>query len=78
MNQQDLGILLGHSKSYISELVNGVSNFSMKDLIVIHKLFRISFDVMIPDFIERETREQLTKNINQLNNPNLMLRKKDF
>lgn len=78
MNQQDLGKLLGHSKSYISELVNGVSNFSMKDLVVIHKLFKISFDILIPDFIESETREQLTNNISQLNNPKLSLRKKDL
>lgn len=35
MTQQDLGTLPGHSKSYISELLYGVSNFSIKDLAVI-------------------------------------------
>ncbi|MCH7535985.1 MAG: transcriptional regulator, partial [Bacteroidetes bacterium] len=33
MTQQDLGVLLDHSsKSYMSELVNGVCPFSLKDL----------------------------------------------
>jgi predicted XRE-type DNA-binding protein len=34
MTQQDLGKLLDHPKSYISELMNGVSQFSMKDLVL--------------------------------------------
>lgn len=38
INQQDLGLILGHSKSYISELINGLNPFALKDLIVVHKL----------------------------------------
>ncbi len=78
MNQQDLGKLLGHSKSYISELVNGVSNFSLKDIIVLHRIFRISFEILIPTFIESETRDQLKRNINKLNKPKLKLSKEDL
>jgi transcriptional regulator with XRE-family HTH domain len=78
MNQQELGELLGHSKSYISELVNGVSNFSMKDIIVIHRIFKISFDDLIPTFIESETREELKQNIHKLNKPKLKLSKEDL
>jgi transcriptional regulator with XRE-family HTH domain len=78
MNQQDLGKLLGHSKSYTSELVNGVSNFSMKDLIVIHRIFKISFDTLIPTFIETETRDEIKRNIHKLNKPKLKLSKEDF
>ena len=78
MTQQDLGQLLGHSKSYISELVNGVSNFSIKDLIVIHRIFKISFDILIPAFIENDTRDQLNKNIKRLNKPKLTLGKVDL
>jgi transcriptional regulator with XRE-family HTH domain len=78
MTQQDLGALLGHSKSYISELVNGVSNFSMKDLVIIHRIFKISFDVLIPTFIEVETRDELKRNILRLNKPKLKLNKVDL
>ncbi len=78
MNQQELGQLLDHSKSYISELVNGVSNFSMKDIIVIHRIFKISFDDLIPTFIESETRDQIKRNIHKLKKPKLRLRKEDL
>ena len=50
MNQQELGVVLGHPKSYISELINGVSQFSMKDLVVIHRLFSIHLDLLIPTY----------------------------
>lgn len=78
MNQQELGELLGHSKSYISELVNGVSNFSMKDIILIHRIFKISFDNLIPTFIESETRDEIKRNIHKLNKPKLRLSKEDL
>ncbi len=78
MNQQELGSLLGHSKSYISELVNGVSNFSMKDIVLIHRIFKISFDELIPTFIESETRDEIRRNIHKLNKPKLKLSKEDF
>lgn len=78
MKQQDLGKLLGHSKSYTSELVNGVSNFSMKDLIIIHRIFKISFDTLIPTFIENETRDEIERNIRKLNKPQLKLSKENL
>jgi len=78
MTQQDLGELLDHRKSYISELINGVSNFSLKDIIIIHKIFRISLEILVPTFIESETREQLKRNIRRLNNPKLKLSKEDL
>ncbi len=78
MNQQELGELLGHSKSYISELVNGLSNFSMKDIVLIHRIFKISFDDLIPPFIETETKDKLKRNIFRLNKPKLKLSKEDL
>jgi hypothetical protein len=47
INQQDLGLILGHSKSYISELINGINPFNLKDLIIIHKLFGIKLEDLI-------------------------------
>src|SRR5690606_36389249 len=42
LTQQDFGKVLGHqSKSYMSELINGVSPFSLKDLIVINRILKI-------------------------------------
>ncbi len=78
MNQTDLAILLGHKKSYTSELINGVSQFSMKDLVIIHRVLRIDLAKLIPTHLQNETRERVKKSISQLNKPKLKLRKKDL
>jgi transcriptional regulator with XRE-family HTH domain len=78
MTQTDLGFLLGHKKSYMSELINGVSQFSMKDLIIIHRVLRIDLAKIIPTYLQNETRERVKESISQLNKPKLRLRKKDL
>jgi transcriptional regulator with XRE-family HTH domain len=78
MTQTDLGILLGHKKSYMSELINGISQFSMKDLVIIHRVLRIELSKLIPTFLQNETREKVKRSIIQLNKPKLRLRRKDL
>jgi transcriptional regulator with XRE-family HTH domain len=78
ITQQDLGVLLGHPKSYISELMNGISQFTMKDLVIIHRLFDISLKILIPTYLQSDTREKLNNIISKLNKPKLKLRKKDL
>jgi len=80
MTQQELGILLGHGKSYMSELMNGISPFSSKDLIILHRLFHIELKYLIPTIISQEDKGKLNESINKLNNPKLKLKlgKKDF
>jgi hypothetical protein len=78
MNQTDLAIILSHKKSYMSELINGVSQFSMKDLVIIHRILRIDLAKLIPTYLQNETRERVKESISQLNKPKLRLRKKDL
>lgn len=78
MTQQDLGKLLDHPKSYISELMNGVSQFSMKDLVIIHRLFGISLKTLIPTYLQSDTRTKINETINKLNKPKLKLKKDDI
>lgn len=78
MTQQDLGILLGHKKSYMSELVNGVSQFSLKDLVIIHRILRIDLVKLIPTYLQNDTKEKIKNSIIKLNKPKLKLRKKDM
>ena len=78
MTQQDLGVLLGHKKSYMSELMNGVSQLSLKDLVIIHRLLNIELLKLIPTYLQNETRERVNKSILLLNKPKLRLRKKDL
>ena len=78
MSQQDLGLLLNHPKSYMSELINGVSQFTMKDLVIIHRIFGISLKILIPTFLQSETRNKVKESIHKLNKPKLRLRKKEL
>jgi plasmid maintenance system antidote protein VapI len=78
MNQQDLGVLLGHPKSYMSELINGVSQFTMKDLVIIHRILGIDLKKLIPTYLQTETRDKIRESIIQLNKPKLKLKKMDL
>ncbi|GAA0892860.1 hypothetical protein GCM10009122_25390 [Fulvivirga kasyanovii] len=75
MTQQDLGEILGHPKSYMSELINGVSQFTLKDLVIIHRVLGISLKILVPTFLQSETRNRVTESIKKLNKPKLGLRK---
>jgi transcriptional regulator with XRE-family HTH domain len=78
MTQQDLGIILEHPKSYMSELMNGVSQFTLKDLVIIHRILGINLNTLIPTYLQTETRDKVKESINKLNKPKLRLRKKEF
>ena len=78
INQQDLGLILGHSKSYISELINGISPFNLKDLIIIHKLFHLKLEDLIPTTIPQKESEKIKSSILKLNKPKLKLGKEDL
>lgn len=79
LSQQDLGIILGHSsKSYMSELMNGVSPFSLKDLIVINRLLKIDLADLVPVFLSHEERLKIRASIQKLDNPRIKLSKDDF
>ena len=72
LTQQELGTLLGHNnKSYISELMNGISPFALKDLIVIHQLFKIKLSDLIPTFLSAAEFLRIQTNIESLNKPSL-------
>jgi transcriptional regulator with XRE-family HTH domain len=78
LTQQDLGTILGHRKSYMSELLNGVRTLSMTDIIAIHKLLNIELKLLIPPFLNDEKRAMLNQNLKKLQKPNLKIDKKDL
>jgi len=72
LTQKDLGKILGHaSVSYISELVNGISPFTIHDLFVIHLLLKIEFKDLIPTMLNLDERSKITEIVNQLSNTKL-------
>lgn len=78
LTQQDLGLILGHPKSYMSELMNGVSQFTLKDLVIIHRILGINLNILIPTFLQSETRDKVRESIKKLNKPKLRLRKTEL
>lgn len=79
LNQQEFGQILGHnSKSYISELMNGVSPFSLKDLIIINKLLKIDLKYLVFTSIPLEDRKKIAKTIKELDKPFLKFDTKEF
>lgn len=79
LTQQDFGKILDHpNKSYISELINGVSPFSLKDLIVINRLLKIHLNDLVPTFLPHSERVKIRSTIKKLDNPNLKLSNDDL
>jgi transcriptional regulator with XRE-family HTH domain len=79
LTQQDFGKILGHqSKSYISELMNGISPFSLKDLIVIHRLLKIELTELVPTFLPQSEKNKIRQTIASLDNPKLKSLKDDI
>ncbi|WKV13223.1 transcriptional regulator [Marivirga harenae] len=72
LTQQNLGEILGHrSKSYMSELMNGVSPFSLKDLIIINRLLKIDLTHLIPTFLAPADKMKIKNSLEKLNNSKL-------
>lgn len=52
LNQNDLAKILGHRKSYMSELINGLRPLSKEDIIILNQLLSIKLEDLIPPFIK--------------------------
>ena len=79
LNQQEFGKVLGHdNKSYMSELMNGIIPFSLKDLVVISKLLKINLNKLIPTQIPEDEKTKIANTIKKLGKPKLKLDKKEF
>jgi transcriptional regulator with XRE-family HTH domain len=78
ITQKDLGKILGHRPNYMSELMNGIRPFSKDDIVVIHRLFGIEFNDLIPTFLKREVTNHIKVTLSELNNTKVKLRYKDL
>ncbi|MDR6803732.1 transcriptional regulator with XRE-family HTH domain [Dyadobacter sp. BE34] len=70
LKQKDLALLLNHSKSYTSELLNGVRPFSTNDLKLIHLLFEIPLTDLIITIPSQETLSRLETAIDKISSFN--------
>ena len=78
ISQKDLASILGHRPNYMSELMNGVRPFSRDDIVVIHRLFKIEFNDLIPPFLKREVTNHIKIALGELKNKKVRLKIKDL
>lgn len=76
MNQSDLAKFLRHSKSYMSELINGLRPFSKEDIVVMNRLFKISLEDLMPTFIKDERALHIRRTLKSLPNNKIKLTRK--
>ena len=62
----------------MSELMNGITPFSIRDLIILHRLFHIKLEYLIPTIISQKDRGKLKESITKLDKPKLKLEKEDL
>jgi len=79
LTQENLGQILGHrSKTHMSELMNGIKPFTLRDLVIINRLLGIDIKDLVPVFLSGEDQVKVKSAIVKLNKPLLKLRKGDL
>lgn len=74
LNQENLATILGHkSKTHMSELINGIKPFVLKDLIIINKLLNIDLKLLVPLFLSLEDQKKVTDAVKKLGKPKIKL-----
>lgn len=62
-----MALLLGHrSKTHISELMNGIKPFTLKDLVIINRVFKIELTKLVPVYLSKEDQIKVKKALKQL------------
>lgn len=74
--QNDLAKILGHRKSYMSELMNGVRPFSQNDIVILNRVLNIDFKDLILPVIKEKDAARIRIEIKKLNKPRLKLKEK--
>ena len=73
ITQENLGSILGHkSKTHMSELINGIKPFTLRDLIIIHQLLKIEISILIPTFLSKEEQIKINKALEKLDKSKAM------
>jgi len=67
LTQENLASILGHkSKTHMSELMNGIKPFTLRDLIIIHQLLKIEISTLIPVFLSKEEQTKINQAVEKL------------
>lgn len=79
LTQGDLAVILGHkSKTHMSELINGIKPFTLKDLVIINRVLKIEIGLLIPVFLSKDDQLRLNEIVKVLDKPKVKLNLKDL
>lgn len=74
LTQENLATILGHkSKSHMSELMNGIKQFTLRDLIVINRLLNIEIELLVPRFLSNKDQSAIKEALDKLNKSDIKL-----
>lgn len=74
LTQENLASILGHkSNTHMSELMNGIKPFTLKDLIIMHRLLAIEMAILLPVFLSKEDQNRVKEAVLKLNKPKIAL-----
>ncbi|MCY1384146.1 hypothetical protein D9M69_723620 [compost metagenome] len=62
----------------MSERMNGIKSFTLRDLIIIHRLLKIGIRALIPVFLSKEDQIKVMEAIMKLDKPKIRLTNADF
>ncbi|SKB84282.1 hypothetical protein SAMN05660841_02644 [Sphingobacterium nematocida] len=79
LTQENLGVILGHkSKTHMSELMNGIKPFTLRDLVIIGRLLKIEMNSLIPVFLSSDDAIKVKTAVESLHKPQVKLSSEDL
>lgn len=79
LTQENLALILGHkSKTHMSELMNGIKPFTLRDLIIINRLLKIEIAVLIPIFLSKDDQIKVKEAVMKLGKTKVKLTSDDL
>ncbi len=79
LTQENLATILGHkSKTHMSELINGIKPFTLKDLVIINRVLKIEIGLLIPVFLSKMDQIRLNEVAKVLNKPKVKINVQDL
>lgn len=79
LTQENLAAILGHkSKTHMSELINGIKPFTLKDLVIINRILKIEMGLLIPVFLSKADQIRLNDVVKALGKPKVKISAEDL
>ena len=62
----------------MSELINGIKPFTLKDLVIINRILKIDLNLLVPNFLSNDDQLKIKEVVKSLAKPKLKLTSNDW